>query len=119
MPFSTHLLDAALQRRCKLNEQRRLVLLERVTQWLEINGQQYGIAQAYLFGSLTRPHQFAEHSDVDIAVESVNPDRFFEAIAALSEQVERDVDLVDLSKCAFATQIRQRGILWTQNLGRS
>ncbi len=119
MSFSTHLLDAALQRRRELNEQQRLALMERVTQWLEIHGQEYGIAQAYLFGSLTRPNRFAEHSDVDVAVESVNPDCFFEAIAALSEFVERDVDLVDLSKCTFAAQIRQRGILWTEKSGRS
>jgi uncharacterized protein len=119
MSFSTHLLDNALQHRRELNEKQRLVLLDRVIQWLEAHGQEYGIEQAYIFGSLTCPNRFAEHSDVDVAVETVNLARFFEAIAILSEAVERDVDLVDLSKCPFANQIRQRGIRWTAQPGRS
>jgi uncharacterized protein len=119
MPFSTHLLDAALQRRRELKEQQRLEILARVVQWLEAHGQEYGIEQAYIFGSLICLDRFTEHSDVDVAVESIDPDRFFEAIASLSESVERDVDLVDLAKCTFATQIRQRGILWIGQPGRS
>lgn len=119
MSFSTHLLDTALQHRRELNEKQRLVLLDRVIQWLEAYGQEYGIEQAYIFGSLIYPNRFTEYSDVDVAVESIDPDRFFEAIALLSESVERDVDLVNLSKCTFSTQIRQRGIRWTAQPGRS
>jgi uncharacterized protein len=119
MPFSTHLLDTALQHRRELNEQQRSVLLDRVIQWLESHGQEYGIEQAYIFGSLIYPDRFTEYSDVDVAVESIDPNRFFEAIALLSESVERDVDLVDLSKCTFANQIRQREIQWTAQPGRS
>ncbi len=118
MAFSTALLDAALERRRALNEQKRLETFARVTAWLETQGASYDIQQAYLFGSITRPYQFSEHSDVDVAAENIRPDRFFEAMASLSESVERDVDLVELLKCPFTAKIRQQGIQWNRN-GRS
>jgi len=37
---------------------------------------------------------------------------FFPAMAALSEAVGRDVDLVEVCKCPFAERIRQTGQLW-------
>jgi hypothetical protein len=112
MPFDTHLLDAAIARRRERNEVERRVILRQVMQWLETQGQTYGIQRAYLFGSLLRPYHFTERSDVDVAVETIAPDDFFMAIASLSEFVGRDVDLVDLSKCHFAHRIRQQGKLW-------
>jgi uncharacterized protein len=114
-PFDTSLLDAVLMRRRQENEQQRLDLLTQVMAWLDANAADYGIDRAYLFGSITRPHRFAEASDVDIAVEQIDPDRFFTAMGTLMETLERDVDLVELSKCHFADRIRQRGLLWTRN----
>lgn len=119
MAFSTALLDAALERRRALNEQQRLATIARVTAWLETQGDRYDIQQAYIFGSITRPYQFSEHSDVDVAAENIRPDRFFDAMASLSEALERDVDLVELLKCPFATKIRQQGIRWNRNAGHS
>lgn len=81
-------------------------------QWLETEGDQFGIHQAYLFGSVIRPYHFTERSDVDIAVESVEVEAFFTEMASLSEAIERNVDLVELPKCPFAHRIRQRGQLW-------
>jgi uncharacterized protein len=119
MAFSTALLDAALERRRALNEQQRLAALTRVTAWLETQGDLYDIQEAYLFGSIARPYQFSEHSDVDVAAENIRPDRFFDAMASLSEALERDVDLVELLKCPFAAKIRQQGIRWNRNAGHS
>ncbi len=112
MPFATDLLDAALARRRQDDEKQRLIILERTTQWLDTNGGQYGIEQAYLFGSVIRPDRFTAQSDVDVAVEQMQPDLFFAALSALSEALGRDVDLVELSKCHFAHRIRQQGTLW-------
>jgi predicted nucleotidyltransferase len=112
VPFDTYLLDAALARRREENEKQRLAAVERITQWLESEGNKYGIDKAYLFGSVVRPYRFTERSDVDIAVERIEPEHFFEAMAALSEMLEREVDLVQLSKCHFGDRIRQQGVLW-------
>jgi uncharacterized protein len=114
-PFDTHLLNAALMRRRQENERQRLIVLNQVTEWLDARGADYGIDQAYLFGSLTRPNGFTEESDVDIAVEPIEPDRFFTVMGALTELVGRDVDLVELSKCHFADRIRQKGIVWKKD----
>jgi predicted nucleotidyltransferase len=111
-PSRTNILDAALTRRREDNEAQRLATVEQAIRWLETQAEQYGISQAYLFGSVIRPYRFTSHSDVDIAVEQFDPEGFFVAMAALSEALERDVDLVDLSKCPFAHRIRQQGRIW-------
>jgi uncharacterized protein len=114
MVFPTPLLDQALAQRQQLYEQQRQVTLSRVQRWLAEVGSDYGIETAYLFGSLICPYRFTPHSDVDVAVEAIHADAFFRALSALSEAVERPVDLVELGKCPFAERIRQQGLLWKQ-----
>lgn len=101
MPYPTPLLDKAIANRRQQNEQQRLIVIEQVIRWLESKAQNYGIPQAYLFGSVVRPYGFGRYSDIDLAVETIDPNYFFQAIAKLSERVERDVDLVELSKCPY------------------
>ena len=114
MTFDTHLLDAALLRRAKNLEHERQIMLARIATMLEQLGAQYGIDRAWIFGSVTRPNRFTQRSDVDIAVETLNPDDLFDAISAFSNYLARDVDLVVLSKCHFAHRIRTEGLLWTK-----
>ncbi|MEA5620809.1 nucleotidyltransferase domain-containing protein [Cronbergia sp. UHCC 0137] len=116
MSYPTPILDQAIAARRHQNEQQRLATLEQVIFWLESKSQHYGIERAYVFGSLTRPYCFTQRSDVDVAVETIYAEHFFTAIAQLSEQIERPVDLVELSKCPFADRIRQQGILWTEKI---
>jgi predicted nucleotidyltransferase len=103
--FDTSLLDQTLAEQQKQREEERLATLQQVLAWLD------GIQRAYLFGSLLRPNRFGQHSDVDVAVEALDANHFFSAMAALSEVVGRDVDLVELCKCPFAERIRQTGQL--------
>jgi predicted nucleotidyltransferase len=112
--FNTYLLDEILAHRQDRLEHERQLVLDRVIQWLEAFGIQYGIHRAYLFGSLTRPGRFKETSDVDIAVEQMNPEDFFTVLGLLAEAIGRETDLVQLDKCHFANRIRQTGILWTK-----
>ncbi len=112
--FQTYLLDEVIINRKKALEAERQLTLRLVKLWLEFNGKKYGIEQAYLFGSLIRPHSFQQTSDIDLAVESIQPEHMFVAMTALTETVGREVDLIDLSKCPFAHRIRQEGILWTK-----
>ncbi len=114
MTFDTHLLDEALLRRTKDLEHNRQTTLTRITTMLEQLGAQYGIDRAWIFGSVTRPNRFTRRSDVDIAVETINPDDLFDAISAFSNYLARDVDLVVLNKCHFAHRIRTEGLLWTK-----
>jgi len=111
-PFKTDVLDAAIARRRAKYEAQRLATVATVRQWLAARAEYYGIQTAYLFGSMIRPGGFTPDSDVDVAVEQINPARFFEAMGELSEQVEREVDLVELGKCPFAHRIREGGQVW-------
>jgi uncharacterized protein len=112
--FDTSLLDQALAEQHARREQERLATLQQVLDWLADHAAEYGISQAYVFGSLIRPDGFCQRSDVDIAVEALEPNPFFGAMAALSEAVGRDVDLVELRRCPFADRIRQTGKLWVE-----
>ena len=116
MSFDTSLLDRLLAQRCTSLEHQRQAVLAQVLQWLEDFGSSYGIHQAYLFGSMIRPGEFKETSDVDIAVEEMNPEEFFSAISFLSTATGREVDLIQLKKCHFADRIRQKGDLWTKDI---
>ncbi len=113
MTYPTPLLDQLQARRRQEAEANRQVTLAQTLGWLEKYGQAYGIEKAYIVGSLVRPNHFQTNSDVDIAVETIDPEQFFAAIANLSESVERDVDIIQLSECFFADRLRQQGILWT------
>jgi len=112
MAFDTSVLDDALARRRAKLENERQRLLETALNWLDQHAAQFGIRRAYLFGSLTQPGRFDENSDVDIAIEQIDPEQFFEAMSKFSTALRRNVDLVELSKCHFAHRIREKGILW-------
>ena len=114
--FTTSKLDQILGDRSLQNERERQGLLRKVMKWLDEYGWQHGIQTAYIFGSLTRPQRFHQNSDIDIAVEQINPDDFFSVISLISEATEREVDVIELNKCHFANRIRQSGILWTRTV---
>ena len=116
MVFDTSVLDEALARRRTAYEQERQILLAEVLRLLDDLAPRYGIQQAYVFGSLVTPGRFTPASDVDIAVEKIDPVCFFEVMGEFSMLLERDVDLVELSKCHFAHRIREKGILWEQTI---
>jgi hypothetical protein len=111
--MTTNLLDQLIQQQRDRNERERLRLLQKVQQWLDQYGSEYGIQKAFIFGSATRPGHFHNDSDVDIAVEQIDGDRYFSAISYLSTHLERHVDLIELNKCHFEHRIRETGIVWT------
>ena len=113
--FPTPELDKILKEKDIQGEQERQTLLAKTQQWLPENSVKYGINRAYIFGSLTRPYKFHPGSDVDIAVENINPELHFDAISILSYYLGREVDIILLKNCHFAHRIREEGILWTTN----
>jgi len=114
MPYDTSVLDKAIAEKHTRWERERQVVLTRVLRWLDAHGADLGLRRAYVFGSLARAGRFSDYSDVDIAVEEISVESFFDLMAALSSELDRDVDLVELTKCHFAHRIRQEGIRWTQ-----
>jgi predicted nucleotidyltransferase len=102
--------DRADQRRRSLDERRRAVRenASRVAQTLKHD---FEARNVWLFGSYAwgRPH---EHSDVDLAVEGIPPERFFAALSCAARVAGEPVDLISLEDCArpLRERIRREGI---------
>lgn len=112
MPFDTHLLDEALAQRSVRLEEERQELYHKTVGALEQFHMAYAIRYAYIFGSVTRPHRFHEHSDIDIAIKTERPELLPEAIGRFSSFLQRDVDLINLDTAPFADRIQREGIQW-------
>lgn len=110
--FSTHLLDARVAQQRQRSERDRQRTLSAALIWLSAKGETYGVPGGYLFGSLTKPGQFSDRSDVDLAVDTLQQGDPFGLISYLSLHLNRDVDLVPLDQCHFAEKIQAVGIRW-------
>jgi predicted nucleotidyltransferase len=62
---------------------------------------QFGARRVVLFGSAVERSLFTRWSDVDLAAWGVPPERFYEAVAAVTSlRVDIPVDLVDAEQCS-------------------
>jgi predicted nucleotidyltransferase len=76
-------------------ERERLLALVRVA--AEVLKTRFGARRVILFGSLARAAQFSSRSDVDLAVEGLTGDIYWEAWRILEEIIpDRPVDLIDM-----------------------
>lgn len=110
--FSTYLLDRALEKERKRREQRRQERLGTVFKALDELSYLISFKEAYVFGSLTKPYRFFEHSDVDVAFVGLRDKNFFQAIAFLSGVLDGEVDVLQLEEHPRAEEIIREGIQW-------
>jgi predicted nucleotidyltransferase len=69
----------------------------------------YGLTRVLLFGSAAQSSD--EPRDIDLAVEGLDPRRFFEFYGDLIFSLSRPVDVFDLSQPGrFADMVRREGI---------
>lgn len=70
--------------------------------------------RVWVFGSLVRPGEFNDASDVDLAFE-VEPEQMSlsRLSSELAERLGRPVDVVQLADCRFRDKIVREGELWT------
>lgn len=113
--FSTYLLDAAIARRREERERLRQEVVALALTALDELAQEVPFKQAYLFGSVARPHRFHPDSDVDIAFVGLSDEHFFRAMALLSRKLGRDVDVVQLESVRWKDAIVREGIRWKRN----
>lgn len=79
----------------------------------ELLRREYGATRVWVFGSLLRSWAFHVRSDVDLAVEGLPPERFFQAVAAVNDLPGAfGVDLVDMDDCrqALRQAIERQGV---------
>lgn len=71
--------------------------------------QDFGVDTVWLFGSAAEDEASAR--DIDLAVEGLSPDRFFDFYRRLYFELPKPVDLVDLSQDPpIASIVRARGV---------
>jgi uncharacterized protein len=71
----------------------------------------YGAREVYVFGSLAEG-TFTRHSDVDMAVTGLPPEKFFRAMGEAMDILGKPLDLIDLDDdCAFTHFLKMKGKL--------
>ncbi|MEK7727540.1 MAG: nucleotidyltransferase domain-containing protein [candidate division KSB1 bacterium] len=112
--FNTDILDQCLQRERLENEKTRKRTLRQLTQLLPKLAGDYGLREAYVFGSLTKPGRFRKNSDIDIAVLGLKKKDYFAFMAALRNALEREVDVIELESHPWREKILEAGIQWKE-----
>jgi len=107
--------EATLQRRRATNEAERRQILANLLAWLDTHGIDFGVKEAWIFGSATRPNQFGACSDVDLALVADPNLQQFQIMSALSLALDRDIEVILLDDCPFASTIIREGIQWIQS----
>lgn len=94
-------------------QQERERLLARVREAAAILKHQFGVKQVVLFGSLADTTWFAPDSDVDLAIEGLSNDAYWQAWKVVEEVIgNRPVDLIEIetAKESLLKAIQRYGI---------
>ncbi len=71
----------------------------------------YGASEVYIFGSLAEG-RFTRHSDIDMAVTGIPPEKFFHAMGEAHTILMRPLDLIDLDDGSlFSDYLKKEGLL--------
>jgi predicted nucleotidyltransferase len=72
---------------------------------------QFGAREVYLFGSAAAG-TLDDYSDIDMAVAGLPPEKYFKAMGAAGDILERQLDLVDLDdENLFTSYLKRKGKL--------
>jgi predicted nucleotidyltransferase len=95
-----HRNNAAMRARVA-NRRRRAIQTARKA--ADLLRQEYGAKKIALFGSLVRRGDFTLWSDIDLAAQGIPPERFYEAVGAVTGiSPEFKIDLVDMGSCSLS-----------------
>ncbi len=108
----TWLLEEAIRKRRERSEALRRETLRKVFEALEELSLLVRFDEAFVFGSLTVPYRFTEHSDIDVAFLGLGDEDFFRAMAFLSGKLGRDVDIIQLEGHRLRDRIEREGVRW-------
>ena len=96
MRFSTVLIDQAINRKRNEDEARRLQCIERLFDILRNLSKSVFFEEAYIFGSVVKPHRYSELSDIDIGFTGLKDEDFFKTMSFISGQIGVEVDIIQL-----------------------
>ena len=114
MRFSTVLIDKAIIRKRNEDEARRLQCIERLFDILHNLSKSIFFNEAYVFGSVVKPHRFSELSDIDIGFIGLKDEDFFKTMSFISSQIGVEVDIIQLEGHRLADKVKREGVIWTK-----
>lgn len=103
------------RRKSENRERLRQNLLKVVFLALQRLSSEVSFEKAYIFGSLTKPYQFTESSDVDIAFFGLDKDELFFVTSFLNRELGRDVNVLCIENVLFKDKILKEGIEWKRD----
>lgn len=110
--FPTTLLDSAIARKIKTQEELRLKVIKKVFAVLDKLALKIHFDDAYIFGSAAKPFRFYEGSDLDIGFVGLEDKYFFKAMSFISQEAGLETDIIQLEGHRLAEKIKREGIRW-------
>ena len=110
MTFSTHKLEELEKKKINDLEKKRKELLHLTIDVLNKYFSPLNVNSLYITGSVIMPFKFKSRSDIDIAVEGLSSEKYFQAIYELSELLSRQVEIIELENCRFSDKIIKTGL---------
>ncbi len=112
--FSCDLLNEVQRTRRARREAQRQAVLKQMWELLPRLHAIIRFHEAYVFGSVLSSKRFQDDSDVDVAFVGLQDKDFFPAMAWLSRELGREVDVIQLEGHRLADKIRKEGLRWTR-----
>ena len=112
MAFDTSIRDEAVRQEKIRREHLRSEVVARTLSALGSLAVEFGIGEAYIFGSAARSGAYREDSDVDIAVDA-DPVQIIRLAARISRLVGRDALVLELDESYMSERAKREGIRWT------
>jgi predicted nucleotidyltransferase len=98
------------EEKCLAEEDARKTLLKNTVKKLTGYFSDINIKSVYITGSLIKEHCFKNFSDIDIAVEGLDKNKYWDIYGDLEHILETErIDLIELEKCRFKDSIRKEG----------
>jgi hypothetical protein len=107
---TTYLLDEIIRAKKEKREVLRMEQIKKVLAALDKLAEQLSFTEAYLFGSLVKPYAFYPESDIDIGFTGLKDADFFKAMAFLSSELGREVDVIQMEGHRLTPKILKEGL---------
>jgi len=100
------------QKKAEHRERIRKNKLRRTLEALKKLSNDVPFEEVYVFGSITHPGRFTEHSEIDFAFKNLPKEALLSVPGMLSDALERDVNVCRLEALPFQNKVLREGIQW-------
>lgn len=111
IPYDTSLIRRVYEENRRSREESRQGRLKEATSLLQGYFARTAVKRAFILGSLTQPYMYTERSDIDIAVEGMEPSTYFQVFGDLEDLLGTErIGLIEMERCGFRDYIEAHGV---------